>query len=101
MSIHHELDCVGCVTTGWRNITVRFDGDPTSERDIVAGAAVRTIEHELARMQAAEQVACVVQLDWATWTFMPGRHEPAELIQVVHRVLSRHDPGWWLIQADD
>jgi hypothetical protein len=86
---------------GWRNITVRFVGDPSAERDFTGGAAVRHIDRHLTDMQAGEQVACVAERDWATWTFVPGDYEPVELVQVVRRILSSHDPGCWVIQADD
>jgi hypothetical protein len=101
MSIHDELGDVGCLDTAWRNITVRFGGDLSLRTELAVEPAVRTIEHELARMRAAEQVASVVGPGWATWTFLPGSNEPADLVQVVHRVLALHDPGCWLIQADD
>jgi hypothetical protein len=86
---------------GWRNIIVRFAGDPSQVRDFSGWAAVRHVDRQLTHMQANEQVACVAEPDWATWTFVPGYYEPAELVQVVCRILSSYDPGCWVIQADD
>jgi hypothetical protein len=101
MSTDDELGGVGCLDAAWRNVTVRFAVDPAPATEIAVGPAVRAIELELARMRAAEQVASVVGPGWATWTFLPGSNEPAELVQVVCRVLAAHDPGCWLIEADD
>jgi hypothetical protein len=84
-----------------RNITVRFGGNPSSRSQTAVGSALRTIDDALARMDAEEQVSSVVRSGSATWTFRPGRHQPADLVRDVRRILSKYDPGWWLIEADE
>jgi hypothetical protein len=85
----------------WRNIAVRFTAAGLPGRDVVRVAAVRAISSQLDELQAMEQVVCLVERDWATWTFMPGTVEPVELVRMTRRVLTSLDPGWWRIQADD
>jgi hypothetical protein len=86
-------------SSSW-NVTVRFGGNPSFWNETAIGSALRTIDDALARMDADAQVASVVEPGWATWTFVPGRHQPADMVQAVHRILTTYDPGWWLIDAD-
>jgi hypothetical protein len=85
----------------WRNIAVRFTAAGLPGREIVRVAAVSAISSQLVQLRATEQVVCLVETDWATWTFMPGTVEPIELLRITRRVLTSLDPGWWHIQADD
>lgn len=83
---------------GWRTITVVF-----TERDDAGRrrAAVAHVRADLEDSGAVRQSLRSFGPGWASWTFRPGRHEPADLIRVVQLALRAHDPATWVIEADD
>jgi hypothetical protein len=79
---------------------VRFTATGRPPRDAVRLAAIAEISSRLEQLRAADQVVCLVESDWATWTFMPRPTPPSELVRMVRHTLRDRDPGWWRIQAD-